>query len=226
MGYTTNFTGCFLTSKPLTSDICSWLEDLGSKLGNPAIGQPYSYCQWCITPEKCGIEWDGGEKFYDYVKWLQYIIDQIAPIQLSGDVSYSGEDSTDNGVLRIIKGQVIQINNKDLIEQTQEQQFHRPFTVYVVHVIDDGGMGYKLHTVGWFSRLPEAEVIAEGDPFRTMSEHQAITIDGQTYVLDDQGPIDLDGARSKELAATRASALNKLTEAERVALGLERKIDE
>jgi hypothetical protein len=34
-------------------------------------GQPGLWCQWVPTKDGCGIEWDGGEKFYDWTEWLR-----------------------------------------------------------------------------------------------------------------------------------------------------------
>ncbi len=32
------------------------------------------YCQWRPSDDGMGIEWDGVEKFYNYVEWLEYLI--------------------------------------------------------------------------------------------------------------------------------------------------------
>ncbi|NVM33993.1 MAG: hypothetical protein HWN81_00255 [Candidatus Lokiarchaeota archaeon] len=68
----------------------------------PPSTQPGLWCQW--TPSDCGnyIEWDGGEKFYNYVEWLQYIIDNFLKpkgYSLTGDVHWQGESSNDMGVI-------------------------------------------------------------------------------------------------------------------------------
>src|SRR5262245_61818938 len=36
----------------------------------PPAEQPGLWCQWEV--ESTILQWDGGEKFYDYVEWLQY----------------------------------------------------------------------------------------------------------------------------------------------------------
>ncbi|HTG59201.1 MAG TPA: hypothetical protein VMG63_07310 [Terriglobia bacterium] len=49
-------------------------------LGNfeTATGQPASYyCQWMPSDDGKLLVWDGGEKFYEYVEWLQYLIDNF-----------------------------------------------------------------------------------------------------------------------------------------------------
>jgi len=66
----------------------------------PPSTQPSLWCQWLPSEDGLHIEWDGGEKFYEYVEWLQYICDNfLAPkgYILNGSVRYQGEDSDDAG---------------------------------------------------------------------------------------------------------------------------------
>lgn len=70
----------------------------------PPNGQPGLWCQW--VPNEAGdlLEWDGGEKFYDYVEWLEYLIEHFFQpwgYVLNGVVRYYGEDSDDRGLIRI-----------------------------------------------------------------------------------------------------------------------------
>jgi hypothetical protein len=70
----------------------------------PPQGQPGLWCQWTPTDDRTGIEWDGGEKFYNYVEWINYIIGHfLRPWghSLSGEVTWSGEDASDMGKIRI-----------------------------------------------------------------------------------------------------------------------------
>ncbi len=65
-------------------------------------GQPGNYCQWVPTKDGAGIEWDGGEKFYDWPEWLTYIVDHFLKpwdLTLNGRVAYHGEDVGDAGYL-------------------------------------------------------------------------------------------------------------------------------
>jgi hypothetical protein len=62
--------------------------------------QPGLWCQWTPTEDGEGIEWDGGEKFYNYVEWLEYIITSfIKPwgFKLNGEVKWEGESNKDMG---------------------------------------------------------------------------------------------------------------------------------
>lgn len=71
----------------------------------PPATQPGLWCQWIPTDDGLGIEWDGGEKFYDATEWITYLIDNIlAPkgYVLNGVVDASGEDFGDNWYIEII----------------------------------------------------------------------------------------------------------------------------
>lgn len=70
----------------------------------PPEGQPGLWCQWVPTDDLAGIEWNGAEKFYDYVEWLEYIIEHfLAPwgYVLNGSVTWSGEEHEDIGKIRV-----------------------------------------------------------------------------------------------------------------------------
>lgn len=43
----------------------------------PPRGQPGLWCQWVPTSGGTEIEWDGGEKFYDSVEWMEYLIEHF-----------------------------------------------------------------------------------------------------------------------------------------------------
>lgn len=71
-------------------------------------GVPGLWCQW--VPERHGglddpdgydeLVWDGGEKFYNYTEWLDYLIcNFIAPsgYELNGTVKWQGDDMDDRG---------------------------------------------------------------------------------------------------------------------------------
>ena len=65
-------------------------------------GQPSLWCQWVPTDDNDGIEWDGGEKFYNYTKWLEYIIEHFLKpwgYVLNGVVEWFGEEHDDRGMI-------------------------------------------------------------------------------------------------------------------------------
>lgn len=66
----------------------------------PPSTQPGLWCQWTPTQDGMGIEWDGGEKFYNYTEWLVYLITKILEPNgyvLNGVVQWQGEDVGDVG---------------------------------------------------------------------------------------------------------------------------------
>jgi hypothetical protein len=71
----------------------------------PPKTQPSLWCQWVPTKDGMGLEWDGGEKFYNYIEWLQYIIENILKPRgyvLNGEVYWYGEDNADTGVMVVV----------------------------------------------------------------------------------------------------------------------------
>lgn len=76
---------------------------------SPPSEQPSLWCQWRPTDDGTAIEWDGGEKFYDYAEWLCFIIVHfLAPwgYVLDGEVKWSGEEEEDAGILRVRNNEV------------------------------------------------------------------------------------------------------------------------
>jgi hypothetical protein len=85
----------------------------------PPKTQPGLWCQWRPSDDGTCIEWDGGEKFYRYVEWLQYIIKNfLAPKRyvLNGEVEWRGESWSDSGVI-VAKDNAITIKRATFIEE-------------------------------------------------------------------------------------------------------------
>lgn len=109
MGYTTEFQGQFTFDKPADAETTLFMHDVFDLRPVPA-GAPDTYCQWVITKDRLHIQWDGVEKFYAYVEWLQWLVDHKftpASLTLSGTVKYSGEDIEDCGTISIQDGRVV-----------------------------------------------------------------------------------------------------------------------
>lgn len=113
MGYTTDFNGILKLSKQLTVGDKKELQDFAEERhgGNMNVydGFPGFWCQWVPTEDGWGIEWDQGEKFYEYVEWLRYIIQHLLQPKgyvLNGEINWSGEDSEDLGKI-IVKDNVV-----------------------------------------------------------------------------------------------------------------------
>ena len=71
---------------------------------NPPSTQPGLWCQWIPTEDGDALVWDEGEKFYYYVEWLEYLVENYLKPRgytISGEVEWQGEDSNDRGLIRV-----------------------------------------------------------------------------------------------------------------------------
>lgn len=75
----------------------------------PPKTQPSLWCQWIPSEDKKSIVWDQGEKFYDYVDWLQYLVNWLAPrgYILTGNVEWQGEDFSDRGLIVVTDNNIV-----------------------------------------------------------------------------------------------------------------------
>jgi hypothetical protein len=79
--------------------------------GGHKYGQPGLWCGWCITEDGKFLEWDGGEKFYDYIEWLEYLIKHFFEPwgrKLNGEIYWYGEERSDMGKI-IVKSNKIKV---------------------------------------------------------------------------------------------------------------------
>lgn len=110
MGYTTRFIGK-LNIEPCPSDD---IIDIVNKLSQTRHDDrkfPGIWCQWIINLEN-KLEWDGAEKFYNYVEWLEYLIEKIfAPrgYKLNGRIRFHGERFWDMGIIYVKDNEVRKI---------------------------------------------------------------------------------------------------------------------
>lgn len=75
----------------------------------PPVEQPSLWCGWVPTADGWGLAWDGREKFYRYIDWLEYVIDHFLEpwgYRVYGDVRWQGEDESDRGVIRVENNRV------------------------------------------------------------------------------------------------------------------------
>lgn len=81
---------------------CSYNEDV-TDYNCPPLGVPGLWCQWIINDDD-ELEWDGNEKFYDYVEWIDYLINKIFEPEgyiLNGTIEFEGEDRDDRGYIKV-----------------------------------------------------------------------------------------------------------------------------
>jgi len=79
-------------------------DELQKAINADIIKQPGLWCQWRLDDETT-LAWDGSEKFYNYIEWLQYLIAHFFEpwgIKLNGESYWQGEDNSDMGKIEII----------------------------------------------------------------------------------------------------------------------------
>ncbi len=65
---------------------------------------PCSWCQWVPDEDGSAIRWDGNERFYYYIEWIEFLINHfLGPwgYKLNGAVDWSGDETDDRGTLSI-----------------------------------------------------------------------------------------------------------------------------
>ena len=81
----------------------------GFMQGRVEKGQPGLWCQWGITEDGDELQWDGGEKFYNYIEWLEYLIKNFFipwGRKLNGEIFWYGEDRDDCGKIKVRNNEV------------------------------------------------------------------------------------------------------------------------
>jgi hypothetical protein len=75
-------------------------NELQKTLNADKIKQPGLWLQWELNEDGTELAWNGSEKFYNYIEWLQYLIQHFFEpwgIKLNGEIEWVGEDSSDRG---------------------------------------------------------------------------------------------------------------------------------
>ena len=114
MGYTTTFENGFTFNKPVTFDLYRRITEFAQERHEPRNGFPGCWCQWVIVKDDVSedsLVWDECEKFYNYVEWLEYLIENFFKPEgyvLNGSVGFQGEDSDDFGTIEVVDNVVTQ----------------------------------------------------------------------------------------------------------------------
>lgn len=115
MGYSTSFEGQIEFSRELTireyrtltkmnqsPEYCEQFTDTPDTI-------PASYMQWASNEDGTALVWDGGEKFYDYIHWLRWLVKHFFKpngIVLNGTIKWQGEEIGDLGVITVVENKV------------------------------------------------------------------------------------------------------------------------
>lgn len=84
-------------------------DDTVRDYNSPPAGQPGLWCRWAPTEDGCAIVWNGREKFYDYVKWIRYLIEHFLArwgYVLNGVVRWEGEIDENRGDIVVVDNDV------------------------------------------------------------------------------------------------------------------------
>jgi hypothetical protein len=91
--------------------------------------QPGLWCHWIITEDCQYLEWDGGEKFYNYLEWLQYHINHFFDkwgIKLNGNISWQGEDDEDKGIIVVRNNKIKTVSSeKELLLYERKEKLEK-----------------------------------------------------------------------------------------------------
>lgn len=105
------------------TDLKAYMENNGIlDDNNPPAMQPGIWCQWFINANG-ELAWDGGEKFYNYVEWLEYLIRNFFEpegLTLSGKCMYIGERGDDWGYICVDNNVVTKIPNDLQVDDTED----------------------------------------------------------------------------------------------------------
>lgn len=110
---------------------------------SPPAEQPGLWCQWIVN-EDGFLVWDGGEKFYSYEEWLEYLIEHFfEPLGyvLNGDIEWQGESFDDFGTIHVVDnvvnmqygiriGSLDDLGTEELVAELEKRGFEvRPIAV-------------------------------------------------------------------------------------------------
>jgi hypothetical protein len=77
--------------------------------GRSPEAQPGLWCQWTPNEDGTAIVWDGGEKFYQYIEWLEYLLGHfLRPwgYIVNGEVTWQGEREDDTGRITVVESDI------------------------------------------------------------------------------------------------------------------------
>jgi hypothetical protein len=105
----------------------------------PPRTQPGLWCQWEVSEDGRYLQWDGGEKFYEYKKWLEYLIKNFFAVwgrTLNGEVKWQGEDRSDKGVL-VVRNNTVMTQHQEVSEVEMDDDIYSAFLDEAVQVLTD-----------------------------------------------------------------------------------------
>jgi hypothetical protein len=133
MGYSTDFYGVLKTDKEIPAKIAAKMRELSEtdtrdithggdhSVARPSGGFPGFHCDFAPTDDNHGIRWNGSEKTYDAVEWIDYLVrTYLGPngitIPDGQFLDAQGEEHGDTWRLTIINGRPVQVNARLVYE--------------------------------------------------------------------------------------------------------------
>lgn len=141
----------------------------------PPASQPGLWCQWAPDERGAFLSWDGAEKFYNYLEWLEYLIEHFLKPwgrSVSGDVRWQGDDDADIGTIKI-RANVIDVLGPVVVRQGKHE---RRLRVFLCHASEDKrqvrSLARRLVDDNIDAWLDEARLLPGSDWSRAI--HQAL----------------------------------------------------
>lgn len=109
MGYTTVIDGEFNIEPIPTEEFVEKLNLFLEDRHDGEEGCPGIWCDWRVNDEG-KLYWSGAEKFYNYVEWLEFLIQKFFKpngYRIYGRVSFRGERPKDVGYIEIEKDHAV-----------------------------------------------------------------------------------------------------------------------
>jgi hypothetical protein len=78
-------------------------------INQPPGNQPSLWCQWRVNDKGNRLEHTGGEKFGEYVEWINYLVEHFfSPwgVKLDGSIEYQGKVLVHSGTIEIIDNRI------------------------------------------------------------------------------------------------------------------------
>lgn len=144
MGYNTNFTGRVkITPEVSRADERKYNELQAAAFGSGWGNSPKQYCQWKLSfnDEGSFLEWNGQEKFYDYVEWMEWLATEwFGPrgYSLNGKIEWKGEEFDDTGLITVEDNKVTSKEFKMFDEINDKEELARTALNSIIEFLKDG----------------------------------------------------------------------------------------
>lgn len=141
MGTTTKFTGRLQFNKEVSrkheAEFLRFVEQCSEQKLDHSVWEPTpnNYCQWRLSFDEnhSYLGWVGGEKFYDYVEWLEYLIKHFFGPKgyvLNGKLSWKEEgENGDSGVIKVTENMVTNTEDAVLFRGLGEDELREKLLV-------------------------------------------------------------------------------------------------